>query len=393
MAANFSIQPIGRFAGASQPVKRPKEFACFSYDENHEFRLDDSSLKWYYTPQIGADLSKGFHTFQKQDDSKDEHLESLLKAIMAHEQETGQKIDANIVTWRGMMTKIMGTLFEQFDGFEMNATLYQDCIFIEENHEYKMNSRRNEGQRQRRGGPPQEVMQFWGYKFETLSTIPATWHETSRDYIENRDNQVVNNKAQYCSVVRTGIGKTILCLGGEVDASKSPPVYPLVAHHLTTAAPVWDSKPEEKGAPINWVELKTTAEIRSHADMDAFHRKLMKYWIQSFLLGVPKIIVGFRTRDGVLVNVNEIETHRIPETVNSRPNAKWNADMCVNFAAGFLEWLTRMINDEGVWRISRRPQSPIIEVYKVEGTGHGNILSDEFKNWRIKLALGPSKEA
>jgi hypothetical protein len=31
---------------------------------------------------------------------------------------------------------------------------------------------------------------------------------------------VVSNKEQYCSVVRTGIGKTILCLGGEVDASK-----------------------------------------------------------------------------------------------------------------------------------------------------------------------------
>ena len=40
----------------------------------------------------------------------------------------------------------------------------------------------------------------------------------SRDSIENRENEPVSNKAQYCSVVRTGIGKTILCLGGEVDA-------------------------------------------------------------------------------------------------------------------------------------------------------------------------------
>ncbi|KAM4056204.1 RAI1 like PD-(D/E)XK nuclease domain-containing protein [Hirsutella rhossiliensis] len=361
MAANFSIQPVGRFAGPSQPVKRPKEFACFSYDENHEFRLDDSSLKWYYTPRMGADLSKGFEKFQKQDDSQDEHLDSLLKAIMAHEQETGTKIDANFVTWRGMMTKILAALFEQNDGF------------IEENHAYKMAMRKNEAHRPRRGGPPPEVMQFWGYKFETLSTMPATWDETSRDFIEGRENHVVNNKAQYCSIVRTGIGKAILCLGGEVDA-------------------IWDSKPEEKGAPINWVELKTSAEIRSHGDMDAFHRKLMKYWIQSFLLGVPKIIVGFRTRDGILVDLNEIETHRIPETVNSRPNARWNADMCVNFASAFLEWLSKMIKDEGVWRIARRQHSSVIELYRVEATGHGNILPEEFKNWRIKLALGPDPE-
>lgn len=54
--------------------------------------------------------------------------------------------------------------------------------------------------------------------------------------------------------------------------------------------------------------------------------------------------------------------------------------------------LTKTINDEGVWRIARRQQSATIEVYKVEETGHGDILSDEFKDWRIKLALGPSNE-
>lgn len=62
---------------------------------------------------------------------------------------------------------------------------------------------------------------FLGYKFETLSTLPAPWAEMSRDSIENRDQEAVSNKAQYCSVVRTGIGKTILCLGGEVDAGTS----------------------------------------------------------------------------------------------------------------------------------------------------------------------------
>ncbi|PHH72858.1 hypothetical protein CDD82_5772 [Ophiocordyceps australis] len=212
-----------------------------------------------------------------------------------------------------------------------------------------------------------------GYKFETLSTMPATWGETSRDFIEGRDKHIVNNEEQYCSVVRTGIGKAILCLGGEVDA-------------------IWDSKPAEQGAPINWVELKTSAHIQSQGDADAFHRKLMKFWIQSFLLGVPKIIVGFRSRDGILMHLDEIQTQRIPDIIRAQPNASWNADMCVNFAAAFLEWLTKTVNDEGVWRICRRQNSPVIEVFRVEQTGHGDILTEEFKNWRIKLALGPSPE-
>lgn len=57
-----------------------------------------------------------------------------------------------------------------------------------------------------------------GYKFETLSVLPRTWDDTSREEIEGRDEQVVNNNAQYCSVVRTGIGGTRMVLGGEVDA-------------------------------------------------------------------------------------------------------------------------------------------------------------------------------
>ena len=60
-----------------------------------------------------------------------------------------------------------------------------------------------------------------GYKFETLCLLPSTWAETDREYIENRENEIVNNHAQYCSIVQTGIGKSTLILGGEVDASKS----------------------------------------------------------------------------------------------------------------------------------------------------------------------------
>lgn len=60
-----------------------------------------------------------------------------------------------------------------------------------------------------------------GYKFETLCLIPDKWDAVSRDYIENRDQEVVNNNAQYCSVVRTGIGNASIIIGGEVDAGMS----------------------------------------------------------------------------------------------------------------------------------------------------------------------------
>lgn len=77
-----------------------QEIACFSYDDKHEVYLDERSLRYYYPPNIGADLSKGFDTFRSLDDTTDDHLDSLLKTIVDIEQRTGTKITTDIITWR-----------------------------------------------------------------------------------------------------------------------------------------------------------------------------------------------------------------------------------------------------------------------------------------------------
>ena len=71
--------------------------------------------------------------------------------------------------------------------------------------------------------------------------------------------------------------------------------------------------------------------------MITFERKLMKFWIQSFLLGVPKIIVGFRTPDGILKRVEEMDTASIPGTVKWRGKGTWDGNMCINFASALLD--------------------------------------------------------
>ncbi|EPE34132.1 Protein RAI1 [Glarea lozoyensis ATCC 20868] len=373
MSFSFDIQPIGRFVGQSAAIKRPREIACFSYDDKHTFRLDDSSIRYYYPPTIGADLSKGFDTFEKMDDTADDHLDSLLKTIMAHEEKTGERVEADFITWRGMMTKFMAAIFSDRDR-PADKTRFKGTIFLEENHEYKLESQQRQSQQfTQPGRPSQDMMSFWGYKFETLCLLPAPWSETSRDYIENREAEVVTNYAQYCSVVRTGIGNNILILGGEVDA-------------------VWDSKPVD-GGPINWVELKTSMDIRGERDMVTFERKLMKFWIQSFLLGVPKIIVGFRSPNGILQRIEEISTASIPSKVKREGRGTWDGNMCINFASELLGFLKATITEEGVWRIRRKERSSTIEVYKQEQTGHGDILPDDFINWRIKLAMKERDQA
>lgn len=100
---------------------------------------------------------------------------------------------------------------------------------------------------------------------------------------------------------------------------------------------VWDCKPDDKDDPINWVELKTSAEIENDKDNMKYERKLMKFWIQSFLLGVPKIIVGFRSKKGILQRLEELETKNIPTMVRKQGRGTWDGNLCINFTASFLD--------------------------------------------------------
>ena len=44
--------------------------------------------------------------------------------------------------------------------------------------------------------------------------------------------------------------------------------------------------------------------------------------------------------------------------------------------------LKGVITSDGVWRIRKREKIPILEVFKLEETGQGDILSPAFVEWR-----------
>ncbi|KAI4724211.1 rai1 protein [Aureobasidium sp. EXF-10728] len=400
----FQVEPIQQFAGANTRIKKPTEFAFFSYDSDHKLKpLDNESLKYYYPPffnvpghqdtRFPVDLSKGYNSFRQRDDSGDEHLDGLLDTLVEAERRSGQKTEVNLVTWRGMMTRILTAPYEMEDGFEMNATCFQVRISSKaidfanlanvfcraqcrqyllssisaKNHAYKAASKEAQKARfSRNRGPPQDMAMFWGYKFETLSLLNKPWGETTREEIEGREDEVVDNYAQYCSICRTEIGGASMVIGGEVDG-------------------VLGYKPDDAQAPARWVELKTSKQPEHERDRWVLDKKLLKFWAQSFLLNVPKIIIGFRSRDGKLLNIEELSTQQIPSKIQQQGTYKWNGNICINFTGQFLDFLKQTIVGEGVWRIRREAKSTAIEVFKVEEQGTGNILTQNFIDHRNGL--------
>ncbi|KAK6362050.1 decapping endonuclease targeting mRNA [Orbilia blumenaviensis] len=252
--------------------------------------------------------------------------------------------------------------------FEMNAVFHEGTIYIEENNLYKQATRGFQDERGAR-------MSFWGYKFETLSTLSRPWGEATREEIEGRRNEIVSNKAQYCSIVQTGFGDNGLIIAGEVDA-------------------IWDCRPMNPANPIHYVELKTSRQITSTNQQINFEKKLQRFWAQSFLLGVPKIIIGLRDDYGTLKNIEIKETQGIPVDIRKAHVAQglgpppWNGNVAINFTTAFLEWLKGILaGKEGVWRIKYQQRGGQIEVFQVEESGYAGVLTDRFLAWRSELKI------
>ncbi|CAG8447267.1 11407_t:CDS:2 [Ambispora gerdemannii] len=315
----FSLHPIHRFEGTCATYKQPVEITSFSYDSNKVLHMDDRELRYYYPPNLveEADLKNGYDAYIPKENAR-EPIDALLDALFHHQQKTGEKTisSADVVSWRGIFTKILCTPFARNEPWELGATLWNE-------HETDWSTEQANALT-----PQHKEMMYWGYKFETLCTIPKPPKEikSSDDPdLVNRKLGLVNTNIQYCSVAKATLGRNRLIMGAEVDCSD-------------------DVKPPPPQNPVgSYVELKTSKVIQKEKEQFTFERfKLLKCWAQSFLIGTPKIVFGFRNEMGILQSVKEFKTLEIPRIVRGKPGM-WDPTICLNFANQFLEWLRKVV--------------------------------------------------
>ena len=150
---------------------------------------------------------------------------------------------------------------------------------------------------------------------------------------------------------------------------------------LTTLIPDYKPDPPENPVP-HYLELKTSRELITPRAIATFEQhKLLKFWAQSFLLGVPKIIVGFRSERNTLASTQTLETMKIPAQVRERGTNMWDGNICINFTAKFLEFLRETVVEDGVYGIKFVKGGQNVEVYKNEGK---SFLTEEYVNWKSK---------
>ncbi|KIL67686.1 hypothetical protein M378DRAFT_9430 [Amanita muscaria Koide BX008] len=319
-------------------LQQPVQLTSFSYSENREFEFSDSALRYYVDPPPGARLDFGFSRWIRRPEDKG-RIDSLLRAYSRAKRESTFG-EIGVVSWRGVMTKILTAPYEARDGWELNVMFVNGTMYFEEHlSDEQLRAKNNMTHRQ-------SLMCYYGYAFESYCTSPTP----TRTNREGRGDPAgwggdINTNVQWCSVVKSKIGNIRVVIGGEVDCVRG----------------------KYTGQPDTFVELKTSQEIRNEQDAARFEKKLLKFYFQSFLLGVPNIVVGFRTHTGVLSALQQFQTVQLPRLVRGKPGA-WNPMLCFEWGNELLSFIKSAIeadiregvSADSVWRASFVPGKGVL---------------------------------
>ncbi|KAJ1262738.1 hypothetical protein BS78_09G133000 [Paspalum vaginatum] len=288
MKLNKSEETLSRKAVAFQ---EPCEIACLSRAEGGAVCFDDSSLRLFkreICDYVGADLNKGFESFIEKRDLGSEGFGDLLACI----RNSNIPLQNNIhfVTYRNNLNKILATAYLRepwkMGVHKRNGVVYLDVHKLPERPKSEMERRRC----------------YWGYSFENLATENSS------------DGKGIDANIEYCSVIKTKLGAHRIIMGAEMDCCDAT----------------------DDGRRF-YVELKTSRELEYHT-VEAYEKeKLLRFWIQSFLAGVPYVVVGFRNDAGILVRTERLRTKDITQKVKAKNY--WQGGVCLAFADEVLCWL------------------------------------------------------
>ncbi|KAM8952762.1 decapping and exoribonuclease protein [Pelodytes ibericus] len=336
------------YQGAFPFFRLPSEVGQFSLDSERRYHGDSRKMR-YYCPPPGVDkgaspewdLMDGYEDrYVRRDEDVKEGLLHLLTWAKENQALLGgsrtRPVDRDFVTWRGHLTKILCTPYETQEGWLLGVTLFKGTLYISERETEAARKKTEERTTQ------QDRLMYSGYKFEShlCADSPDTKPNASG---------VVNTNEAFCSVLFARLSTHSFLLSGEVDCC--------------------DPSASNANPPSCYVELKSSAQIRSPHQQRSFNRyKLLKWWCQSFLIGIPLIVAGFRNQEGRVIALQNYRTSDIPHLIRADKNS-WDPAVCMNFCDAFLSFVKKVVTIDDhrvVYLFSWEPGSDVTFVVLTE---------------------------
>ncbi|XP_059098919.1 decapping and exoribonuclease protein-like [Tigriopus californicus] len=307
--------------------RKPVLIGSFSVNAQRQFQPDNANLKFLHRnvdrdERVSFDLNRGMNsvTTKNEDETTQEGIKMLLTwislnqgkfTVMLDQKATkASSLNTDFVCFRGLMTCIMCTPYEYREGWTISAVKFKDTIYL-----LKIESEAQATQRRNWDDKMKRIL-TWGYKFEQYMMTDQPGQEPDA-------NEPMNTNEEFCGMFRTRLGSHSLVYGAEMDG--------LV---MDTSAP--QDKDAIDLTQAEFAELKCSRQMDHPKQERNFVKyKLIKWWAQSFLVGVPKVICGFRDDRGT---VNSLRSYPVTE-MPKLGKRDWLPNVCMNFLNNFLSFV------------------------------------------------------
>ncbi|KAG7376346.1 Dom-3 Z [Phytophthora pseudosyringae] len=322
-------------------LSKPQEIAYFSKYADDEVRFDRSNLLVYKKAEVGANLLDGFEEYTSKDETNPTAppapIAPLLAALEHFQGETGAREQPHFVTYRNNLNKIMGTPYNSKNDWAFEVEKRDGCVYLDVRRtQQDIESNRNPHENQRRGA-------FAGRRFEIYSTHPKMGSSGGKQ-------RQVNEDEEFCSISAMALGDKRLVVAAEIDCYE-------------------DKGDDSSHAGRDYIELKTFRLLQREKDQFVFERfKLLAFWIQSFLVGTPKIVCAFRSED---FEVRKLQSFRVTEIPNfcrkhwltpRLPLTSQSPVVCLNFTKALLDWIYEHAQEGRVYRVTYMPRQHAVEM-------------------------------
>ncbi|KAL3068543.1 hypothetical protein niasHT_030834 [Heterodera trifolii] len=383
----FSTDPA-HFAQRIDPNKlalsRPCCIGEFSLDRTRRQQLGRSRVRYFNERTLGrklrgANLAENFHTFVPKGDEA-EGIEQLLHWIMAMSapnsalRKTVHECD--FVLWRGTITRLSISPYDSNAfgvGVKIACTKHKGVYFVSEfDTEAKQRSENNRNDFQRRTC-------YGGFKFEQLVTVddlaPAAQqqHHGTASVAEPVDQ---NN--EFVGIFKATLSSSLANDGGGGDQSGGAvpsPLRLLYGAEIDCISPLYGE----------FMEIKT--QYKAIGQGKGFVHKALKWWIQSYLIGIKQMIIGTH-ENLILGRVELFPVDSLPKLGSSC----WSGPVCLQFLFQFLHYIRRCLDasPEGAILVAERQPNArefkfwLIGPDEADAQREHRVLSDAFKNylWR-----------
>ncbi|XP_074095046.1 LOW QUALITY PROTEIN: decapping and exoribonuclease protein-like [Cotesia typhae] len=321
--------------------ERPKAIGYYSIDSSRSICFDSSQLTYYKPPknyEVNFNLNQGIESVKRKiKPTKHEKIDTFLQWIVNNidkiraDPESGRSLQPNIVCFRGLLSRLIKTAYDEREGWIICAAKWKGTIYL---MAFDTEAEKFEILNQ-----TEKDLQFssWGFKFEQyiLTDEPNKSPDTSKP---------VDEREEFCCVFQSHLNDNKLLYAAEMDGVYSDKL-------LSDPLPIEN---------LRFIELKTSRLVdneRQFSNLKKF--KFIRWWSQSFLVGIDTILCGFRDDKGV---VRRLENYRVADLPKISERF-WSASVAMNFCDEFLNYVKKTVTkiyDHTIYKFERIPHSHIV---------------------------------